>query len=247
MNFTPAFGIAAVLAGFYQMSGGAGFQAAVAEAAVVTRASAGIDAPDPGAAAPVGASAEAAPEAATPNRIAAVRAAFEAPARVDPATDAVPTGPTMVRIRRGDAVESVRIRRVAAPVRKAVATPDADAAFQRIFDAAAQGIVLPGREPDTVARQSAPVEFTVTEVAAPGTVSTEVQIGAIDAALDGVLDLREVIGDGVNMRGGPGVQYAVVGKLSRGERAEVLREESGWAELRLASGETGWMAANFLR
>lgn len=57
-------------------------------------------------------------------------------------------------------------------------------------------------------------------------------------------DLRFVDGDRVNMRGGPGTDYAVVGKLVRNDMVEVLKDEgNGWLHLRdIATGQEGWMA-----
>ena len=229
MQIFPVIGIAALAVGFYQISGGGAFEPPAAFAADGTASS--VVALDQ-AAAPK-------PEA-TAERIAAVRAAFDGPAPAEARSS--PDEPAMVRIRRGSDVEAVRIKRMAPPVRAPMSTPDADAAFERIFEAAARGVVLPTTGAATAVDRTEPVEFTVVEVAAPGAIDA-----AVDSALDGVLDVREVIGNGVNMRSGPGVQHPVVGQLERGELAEVLREESGWAELRLASGDTAWMAANFLR
>lgn len=233
MQFFPVIGIAAVAVGFYHLSGGSAFEPPAALAAA-------------GTATPTEAAEQAAEPEATAERMAAVRAAFEAPASGEEASPA-PDEPAMVRVRRGSEVEAVRIKRIAPAVRAPMSAPDADAAFERIFEAAARGIVLPttGSATSGSATSSGwtePVEFDVVEVAAPGAIDA-----AVDTALDGILDVREVIGDGVNMRSGPGVQHPVVGKLARGELAEVLREESGWAELRLATGDTAWMAANFLR
>ena len=228
MNFFPAIGIAALAAGFYHASGGASFQAPEVQAPVVRSVPAAPDASS--------AAAPADQIAATPERVAAVQAAFvPGPETEETAENA--DGPGTVRIRRGNEVEAVRVRRVTAAVRAPQSTPDADAAFERIFAAAARGEVLPVADAPRAAAGE-PTTFDVVNVAAPG---------AVIDALDGVLDLREVIGDSVNMRGGPGVAYPVVGTLARGTQAEVVREDGGWAELRLASGETGWMAANFLR
>ena len=227
MQIFPVLGIAAIAAGFYHLSGGSAYvsPAPVADRTIV----AAVGAPD----APLPR-----PEA-TAERIEAVQAAFAAPAE-EAATRA--GEPALVRIRRGSEVEAVRIKRISPPVRAPMSTPDADAAFERIFAAAARGEVLATTGAATVPEPTEPVEFTVVEVAAPGAIDA-----AVGSALDGVLDVREVIGDAVNMRSGPGVQHPVVGQLGRGELAEVLREESGWAELRLASGEMAWIAANFLR
>lgn len=57
-------------------------------------------------------------------------------------------------------------------------------------------------------------------------------------------DFRFVDGDRVNLRGGPGTDYAVVGKLLRNDMVEVLKDEgNGWLHLRVrATGDEGWMA-----
>lgn len=59
-----------------------------------------------------------------------------------------------------------------------------------------------------------------------------------------VRDLRFVDGDRVNMRGGPGTDFAVVGRLVRDDMVEILKDEgNGWLHLRdTASGQEGWMA-----
>lgn len=57
-------------------------------------------------------------------------------------------------------------------------------------------------------------------------------------------DLREVTGDQVNMRAGPGTSYGVLDQLPRGEAVEVLASAGdGWLELRvLRTGEIGYIA-----
>ncbi|MFP7674348.1 SH3 domain-containing protein [Marivita sp. S0852] len=57
-------------------------------------------------------------------------------------------------------------------------------------------------------------------------------------------DLRFVDGDRVNMRGGPGTEFAVVGRLLRNDMVEVIKDDgNGWLHLRVtATGEEGWMA-----
>lgn len=59
-----------------------------------------------------------------------------------------------------------------------------------------------------------------------------------------VTDLRRVTGNRVNMRNGPGTEYSVVGRLTRGETVEVMSEPgNGWLKLRVSdSGRIGWMA-----
>ncbi|MFP4274835.1 MAG: SH3 domain-containing protein, partial [Paracoccaceae bacterium] len=61
-------------------------------------------------------------------------------------------------------------------------------------------------------------------------------------------DLRQVAGNRVNMRTGPGTSYGVLATLDRGARVEVLDAPgNGWVKLRVeASGRVGWMAASLL-
>lgn len=59
-----------------------------------------------------------------------------------------------------------------------------------------------------------------------------------------VEDIRKVAGNRVNMRNGPGTNYSIVARLTRGEEVEVLSEPgNGWLKLRVSeSGRIGWMA-----
>ena len=59
-----------------------------------------------------------------------------------------------------------------------------------------------------------------------------------------VLDVRTVTSNSVNVRGGPGTDYEVVGRLTRGAEVEVLIDDgNGWVEMRSMDGDTfGWMA-----
>lgn len=62
--------------------------------------------------------------------------------------------------------------------------------------------------------------------------------------VEAALDLREVTGNRVNMRNGPGTAYPVVSRLERGDEVEVLATPgNGWLKLRVTeSGRIGWMA-----
>ena len=62
-------------------------------------------------------------------------------------------------------------------------------------------------------------------------------------------DIREVRGNRVNMRSGPGTQFGVLDTLTRGTRVEVLREaDNGWVRLEVAeTGRIGWMSGRLLR
>lgn len=57
-------------------------------------------------------------------------------------------------------------------------------------------------------------------------------------------EIREVTGNMVNMRTGPGTEFSTVGKLAKGTQVTVLAEPGeGWIMLEVReTGETGWMA-----
>ena len=65
---------------------------------------------------------------------------------------------------------------------------------------------------------------------------------------DEALDIRSVSGDSVNVRGGPGTNYAVVNRLILGDEVEVLQDSGdGWVQLRPLNGSPiGWMASFLL-
>ena len=62
------------------------------------------------------------------------------------------------------------------------------------------------------------------------------------------LDLREVSGNRVNMRNGPGTNFSVTAQLTRDTRVEILTDPGdGWVRLRpINGGPVGWMAAYLL-
>lgn len=109
---------------------------------------------------------------------------------------------------------------------------------------------LPDEEPAQIAVEPAKAAV-VTPAAAPAVTETRVAItfdtpATSDApeVADAPADMRKVTGNRVNMRGGPGTGYSVVGKLTKGAEVEVLRDPgTGWLKLRsVESGQVGWMA-----
>ncbi len=62
-------------------------------------------------------------------------------------------------------------------------------------------------------------------------------------------DIREVTGTRVNMRDGPGTIYPVVGKVSIGQKVEVIGDSgTGWLRLRVLPGQQiGWISASLIR
>lgn len=69
-------------------------------------------------------------------------------------------------------------------------------------------------------------------------------VGNTDTDVASASDLRRVNGNRVNVRGGPGTNFGVVGKLVRGDEVEVLEDNgSGWVRFRQVDGSTtGWLA-----
>ncbi len=56
-----------------------------------------------------------------------------------------------------------------------------------------------------------------------------------------------VTGSRVNLRGGPGTSNAVVGQVTFGTEAEVLGDQDGWYQIRLADDSaSGWIFGRFL-
>ena len=63
-----------------------------------------------------------------------------------------------------------------------------------------------------------------------------------------VLDVRTVTSNSVNVRGGPGTEHDVVGRMTRGAEVEVLIDDgNGWIEMLSMDGNTfGWMDISLL-
>ncbi|BAD40014.1 N-acetylmuramoyl-L-alanine amidase [Symbiobacterium thermophilum] len=59
--------------------------------------------------------------------------------------------------------------------------------------------------------------------------------------------LRPLDQDGLNVRSGPGTEYAIIGGLGYDQWATVLGREGDWYRVRLQSGAEGWVAAWFSR
>jgi len=121
-------------------------------------------------------------------------------------------------------------------VQKAVATP-ADRAGAKVVKAKAVSAPAPKVEK---------AAYTTTSANAPTVIPS-----LIDGADSGATfvsttqaDIREVNGTRVNVRGGPGTNFGVVGKLGKGDAVEVIEDNgAGWVRFRSVDGsESGWMA-----
>lgn len=62
-------------------------------------------------------------------------------------------------------------------------------------------------------------------------------------------DMREISGTRVNMRDGPGTIYPIIGKVTIGQKVEVLSKSgTGWLRLRvLPQQQVGWVSASLVR
>ncbi|MEM8576599.1 MAG: SH3 domain-containing protein [Pseudomonadota bacterium] len=102
----------------------------------------------------------------------------------------------------------------------------------------------PASEPPRIVIQS-PIQGATPE----GSVQvTEVDFNA-DPAPAVQRDIRAVTGSRVNVRGGPGTDFSVVNRLTRGAEVEILQDPgTGWVKLRpVGGGPVGWMADFLLR
>lgn len=61
-----------------------------------------------------------------------------------------------------------------------------------------------------------------------------------------VIGMVRVTASALNVRVDASTDAAVVTQVKKGERLDVLREDESWVKVKLASGETGWVAARFV-
>ncbi|MFG6499864.1 SH3 domain-containing protein [Sulfitobacter sp. 1A13191] len=121
-------------------------------------------------------------------------------------------------------------------VQKAAATP-ADRAGAKVVKAKAVSTPAPKVEK---------AAYTTTSANAPAVIPSLIE-GADNGATfvsTTQADIREVNGTRVNVRGGPGTNFGVVGKLGKGDAVEVIEDNgAGWVRFRSVDGsESGWMA-----
>ncbi|KAF1085402.1 N-acetylmuramoyl-L-alanine amidase AmiC precursor [Sporotomaculum syntrophicum] len=95
---------------------------------------------------------------------------------------------------------------------------------------------------------------SVSEVAgaqpsAPAQNSSSVSTGSNNTPNDGGLDSNDnstvhlvINNNDVYVRGGPGIEHNVVGKVSRGERLGVLEQTGNWYKVSMEGGVIGWVA-----
>jgi hypothetical protein len=61
-----------------------------------------------------------------------------------------------------------------------------------------------------------------------------------------VIGTARVMASALNVRASASTEAEVVKQVKKGETVAVLSEDESWARVRLATGETGWVAARFL-
>ncbi|HEY8343116.1 MAG TPA: SH3 domain-containing protein, partial [Calditerricola sp.] len=57
----------------------------------------------------------------------------------------------------------------------------------------------------------------------------------------------EVTASVLNVRAGPGTNYAIISQVKRGTRLTVLKQQGGWLQIRLSNGRTGWVSGQYVR
>ncbi|HEY8342866.1 MAG TPA: SH3 domain-containing protein [Calditerricola sp.] len=57
----------------------------------------------------------------------------------------------------------------------------------------------------------------------------------------------EVTASVLNVRSGPGTNYAIISQVKRNTRLTVQKKQGGWLQVRLPNGRTGWVSAQYVR
>ena len=106
-------------------------------------------------------------------------------------------------------------------------------------------LIAPAPEAVTEVAMTPPAAATPPAAPAPESTAETIEVAVAEPE---PIDLRAVTGRSVNMRAGPGKNYAVIDQLLRGDTVEVLEAaDNGWVRLRLPeTGLEGWMSASYL-
>lgn len=166
--------------------------------------------------------------------------------------------PEALRISRMDPVTEQALPKV----RVAEATQETAPAPQQPVDTASSAVVtrasfdlntldtaekLAAVQPEVRATAVQPIQEEQTLILPSLVTQAKVETEAVvvdNTAPVTAADIRAVTGNRVNMRGGPGTNFDVVGKLTRGQEVEILSDPgTGWVKLRpMDGGSVGWMA-----
>jgi Bacterial SH3 domain len=91
-----------------------------------------------------------------------------------------------------------------------------------------------------VCRCAAPPPPEPVPVAPPAAVVREAQEG------EKVIGTVRVTASALNVRAEASTEASVVTQVKKGQALDVLREDEAWVKVRLANGETGWVASRFV-
>ncbi len=50
----------------------------------------------------------------------------------------------------------------------------------------------------------------------------------------------------LNVRSGAGTNYAIIGKLYKGNSIDILSSSNGWYKVKLSNGSTGWVSSQYV-
>jgi hypothetical protein len=123
-----------------------------------------------------------------------------------------------------------------AMVQKAVATPETRAGVK----------VVKAKTVNASASMVQNASYSVTTSSTPVVIPSLINSGDNSATYVSTTqaDIRKVSGTRVNVRGGPGTNFGVVGRLGKGDAVEIIEDNgAGWVRFRSVDGaESGWMA-----
>ncbi|MDO6481505.1 SH3 domain-containing protein [Shimia thalassica] len=151
--------------------------------------------------------------------------------------------------------EPVQVASLAAPVAAVPTTFAAQSAKQPVVEQVAFTAPTPAPNQSLVsapfANTSNEALFTLSDPASvPQTATTQNGTPTLAGLTqpEAPRDLRKVRANRINMRNGPGTQYNVLAKLSKGEKILVLQDPGkGWVKFRVIdSGRVGWAAESLL-
>lgn len=148
-----------------------------------------------------------------------------AQAEAEPATPIIPENVTRVSLNLNSVGDVLRPQRT---VRTTAARP------RTVEDETETDIALNEEEPTII----------LPSLIVDNAIITPVDFNAPDVVDESSNDVRAVSARSVNVRGGPGTDYSIVNRLTRGDKVEVLQDPgNGWVKLRPMNGGTiGWMA-----
>ncbi|KWX76072.1 N-acetylmuramoyl-L-alanine amidase [Paenibacillus jilunlii] len=85
-----------------------------------------------------------------------------------------------------------------------------------------------------------------TAEAASGTAAGAASVKTSSPSSGSAGGTAQVTASSLRIRGGPGTGYKVLGSLKEGDSVKILLRQGDWARIRTASGETGWVAGQYI-